>query len=322
MTSSPIFRCVRAGAVALAVAAAPAAAQGGPLFPRPFLAEHHLVQTDGDGSRFQTEPVTDYYGGSWIVSVRPDGSRLVVDLARREVTGVQPKSGTYWSLSFDRLADLADRLARAEKLGAPQPAEDAQDAGEATAAKAAAGAELIVQELPGAARRSAAPGAAVAERPGVEHLRVVERSRADDATAGVEVWVDPEVRLGAAAMDALAAFESALGGPKPPAAKSARAPGEDREPLPVGRYLALARAHAAGALPVRTVRTVGDGPASARARLEDVTTRLEPIDDFPEDLVTVPEGLRRVPHPLEAAVAYLETTAQQDRAMSGAGEGN
>ncbi len=130
-----------------------------------------------------------------------------------------------------------------------------------------------------------------------------------------------------AAQDALAAFESALAGPKPTPAGSAGAAGVksstdaggDRPP--VGRYLALARSHAAGAMPVRTLRTVGDGPPTARARLEDVTTRLEPLDDFPEDLVKIPEGLRRVPHPLEAAVAFLETAAKQDRAMAGSGAG-
>ncbi len=326
MTSSSI-RFLRATATSLAaaivLAALPAAAQGGPLFPRPFVCEHHLVQTDGDGSRFQTEPVTDYYGGSWIVSVRPDGTRLVVDLARREVTGIQPKRGTYWSLSFDRLAELADRLARAQRLGTPAAPEGEPGAGAKTAAKgAAAPDELIVQELPAAARRSAGAGSAVASRPGIEHLRVVERSRADDAGAGVEVWVDPAIHLTPAAQDALSSFEAALGGPKPPPRQGAAAAGGAGDRPPVGRYLALARSHAAGAMPVRTVRTVGDGPATARARLEDVTTRLEPIDGFPEDLVKVPEGLRRVPHPLEATVAYLETAARQDRAMSGAGDGN
>ncbi len=336
MKSSSSLRSLRFGAVSLVAAAlvvaAPASgqsSQGGPLFPRPFVTEHHLVQTDGDGSRFATQPVTDYYGGSWIVSVRPDGGRLVVDLARREITGIQPKSGTYWSVTFDHLADLAARLARAEKLGTPRPAGAAPGAraaksaattgGGAGAGAAAAPAELIVQDLPTPFRRSADAGSAVASRPGVEHLRVVERSRADDAGAGVEVWLDPSVRLGPAAQDALAAFESALAGPKPAAGGSAAATGPERPP--VGRYLALARSHAAGAMPVRTLRTVGDGPPTARARLEDVTTRLEPLDDFPEDLVKIPEGLRRVPHPLEAAVAFLETAAKQDRAMAGSGAG-
>ena len=55
-----------------------AAAQdaAGPVFPQPFLVEHQVVQTLPDGDLFATEPVTDYYGGSWIVSQRTDGSRF------------------------------------------------------------------------------------------------------------------------------------------------------------------------------------------------------------------------------------------------------
>ena len=83
-----------------------AGAQAGSLFPQPFQVRHHLVQDDGDGSRFASDTVTDTYGGSWIISERPDGSRLVVDLTRREVTGIQPDKGTYWTVSFDRLGEL------------------------------------------------------------------------------------------------------------------------------------------------------------------------------------------------------------------------
>ncbi len=61
---------------------------GSALFARPFVVEHRIVQTDPDGSVFETPPVTDTYGGSWIVSSRPDGSRVIVDFARREITTV------------------------------------------------------------------------------------------------------------------------------------------------------------------------------------------------------------------------------------------
>src|SRR3954468_13001252 len=87
-----------AALLALAIPAA-AGAQLGPLFPEPFRVEHHLVQDDGDGSRFVGEPVTDTYGGSWIVSQRPDGSRLIVDLVRRELTEVRTAKGVYWTVS-------------------------------------------------------------------------------------------------------------------------------------------------------------------------------------------------------------------------------
>ncbi|HSL81886.1 MAG TPA: hypothetical protein VLF66_03870, partial [Thermoanaerobaculia bacterium] len=306
-SAPPVSWTLAALLAALAVPA-PATAQGGPLFPEPFVVEHRLVQTDGDGERFETEPVTDYYGGSWIVSVRPDGSRLVVDLARREVTEVRPDRGVFWSLDFGRLAELTERAAQAQwrkRAGAPDeaPAPASLGAKEAPA-------ELVVQELPAGgtvARRSggSATAAVATAPPGVRRLRVVDATRAEDPDAGVEVWLDPSVRMRPAALAALTALETALAGGRG---------GEkgDGGP-PVARHLAAARSHAAGAVPVRTIRTLGSGPPSARVRLEDVTSRLEPLDDFPEELVAVPEGLRRAPHPLEGVVAFLEDEAERAR---------
>ena len=92
-------------------------AQPGPLFPEAFRVEHHLVQDDGDGSRFVGEAVVDTYGGSWIVSQRPDGSRLIVDFARRELTEVRVDRGVYWTVSFGRFAELRSRLRAAQGLG-------------------------------------------------------------------------------------------------------------------------------------------------------------------------------------------------------------
>ena len=113
----------------LAQSAAPSAG-GAALFPAPFAVEHGVVQTDADGTRFASEPVTDYYGGSWIVSVRPDGSRLVVDLARRELTEIRPDRSTYSVLSFSRFAELKARLGRAERApGAQDAAAEARPAG-------------------------------------------------------------------------------------------------------------------------------------------------------------------------------------------------
>lgn len=321
----PIFRTCNAPRVswtlfpvlALLAAPAPAAAQGGALFPEPFVVEHQLVQTDGDGERFETEPVTDYYGGSWIVSVRPDGRRLVVDLARREITEIRPDRGTYWSLDFGRLAELTERAAVAQRRERPGAAAEAPEAAPLAAREAPA--ELVIQELPtsgGVAARARGPAAGAAfAAPGVRRLRVVEEALAEDPGAGMEVWVDASVRLRPAALDALAALETSLAGGRASQAKEGRPP--------VARYLAAARSHAAGAVPVRTVRHLDDGrgagPATARVRLEDVASRLEPVDDFPEELVAVPEGLRRVPHPLEGVVAFLEDEAERYRRMSGAG---
>ncbi len=304
-------------AVLVALGAAPAvsAQPGGALFPEPFVVEHHLVQTETDGSRFESEPVTDYYGGSWIVSVRPDGSRLVVDLVRRELTEIRPDKGVFWTVTFDRLGNLADRLARAERR-APEP-ETPSDGGIEAKSSAASDepAELVVEEL-GSDGAVAGKAGALSEGDdsGVRRLRVVARDRADRQDEGMEVWVDPSVRLRPRALEALESFESVVGKP--------RGPNADQERPTVGRYVAAARTHASGAMTVRTARTLGaDGPRSARVRLEDVTTRLERIDDFPEELVAVPDGLRRVPHPLEGMVTFLEAENERDRALSGRAEG-
>jgi hypothetical protein len=159
----------------------------------------------------------------------------------------------------------------------------------------------------------------------VKRLRVVERDQADDPGAGVEVWLDRTVQMRPAALDALAAFESQVlggagraadaeagAGAEGSAAGSARAAGNN-----VSRHLAAARRYAAGAVPVRTVRALeGRDAGAVRGRLEDVATRLEALDDFPRDLLAIPEGLRRVPHPAEAVIDFLEGENARDRAMS------
>lgn len=301
-------------AVLVALGAAPAvlAQAGGALFPEPFVVEHHLVQTETDGSRFESEPVTDYYGGSWIVSVRPDGSRLVVDLVRRELTEIRPDKGVFWTVTFDRLGSLADRLARAERR-APEPEAGADGGVEAKAGAASSERppELVVEELGSDGSVVGKAGALSAgDDSGVRRLRVVARDRADRPDAGMEVWVDPSIRLRPRALEALRSFESVVGKP--------RGPETTGESPAVSRSMAAARSHASGAMTVRTVRTLGgDGPRSARVRLEDVTTRLERTDDFPEELVAVPDGLRRVPHPLEGMVTFLEAENERDRALSG-----
>jgi hypothetical protein len=314
-------------------------AQTGPLFPQPFRVEHHLVQDDGDGSRFVGESVVDTYGGSWIVSQRPDGNRLIVDLARRELTEVQPEKGTYWTLSFDRLAELQVRLRQAQGLsrGAGDSGGDAASARDNSRTVAAAGssardaaeAGLLITDAPVADRSlAAAPsssgvvaGEAPSQRPGVKHLRVASR-QAPDAVAA-DVWVDPALRLTPSAQAAIGALETALA---VPAASSPSTTGTDKAgvsdaqapPVSPAHLLAAVRAHTGGALPVRTVRTLlraEDG--SAMASVEDVATRVEPLDRFPTELAEVPEGARRVPHPLEATVRFLEEDAARNAAMSG-----
>lgn len=321
-------------------------AQTGPLFPQPFRVEHHLVQDDGDGSRFVGESVVDTYGGSWIVSQRPDGNRLIVDLARRELTEVQSGKGTYWTLSFDRLAELQARLRQAQGLsrGAGDSGDDAASARDNSRTAADSGSSardgaeggLLITDAPVADRSlAAAPssssssgsigGGSPRERPGVKHLRVASR-QAPDAVAA-DVWVDPALRLTPAAQAAMGALETALA---VPAASSPSTTGTDKAgvsdaqapPVSPTHLLAAVRAHAGGALPVRTVRTLlraEDG--SATASVEDVATRVEPLDRFPTELAEVPEGARRVPHPLEATVRFLEEEAARNSALSGADGG-
>jgi hypothetical protein len=283
--------------IALALVAGSAAAQAGPgpLFPESFRVTHHLVQEDGEGSRFAGEPVVDTYGGSWIVSERPDGSRLIVDLGRRELTGIEKDKGTYWTVSFDRFAELQGLLRAAQGLaGAPEP-----DPARRSAAPPPEEPELVVTEVAGDGDRSAARGgetgeAGLAGRPGVRRLRV---SRGGASL--LDVWVDPSLRLNAAALGAVSSLETVLAGTERGAANP-------------GRSLAAARAHAAGAFAVRTLR-----PLAGAGQVEDVATRLDRLERFPGELAEIPEGLRRVPHPLEAVVRFLESERERDRAMSG-----
>jgi hypothetical protein len=274
-----ILTSVIAG-LALAISLAnTAGAQTGPLFPEPFRVEHHLVQDDGDGNRFTSEPVVDTYGGSWIVSQRPDGSRLIVDLERREMTEVRTADGTYWTVSFDRFAELQARLRAAHGIAeAPQ---------KKSVASASSG--PVVTEAPADLRNASA----LASKPGVRHLRVARQGEG----SAMDVWVDPSLRLTPRALAALDALDAATSGRR-----------EDGSP---GRLLGAARSHAAGAIPVRTVR-----PLATVGQIEDVATRLEKLERFPGELAQVPEGLRRVPHPLEATVRFLEEDRERNAAMA------
>ena len=278
------------GAIATLALATGAVAQpgSGPLFPEPFRVTHHLVQDDGDGSRFVGEPVVDTYGGSWIVSERPDGSRLIVDLVRRELTEVRAEKGTYWTVSFDRFAELQKRLQAAQVTRTEKAVDKA-------AAPSAKPAELVVTEMPESPRQANA-ASGIADRPGVRHLRV--GLKGESGEAAFDVWVDSSIRLTPAALNAVGSFEAGLSG------KSAAAP---------GRALAAARAHASGALPVRTVRSM-----EGTGQVEDAATKVERLERFPSELVEIPEGLKRVPHPLEAAVRFLEEDAERNLVMSGA----
>ncbi len=260
------------------------------LFPTPFVVEHHIVQTSPDGDVHVTEPVTDYYDGSRIISVRPDGSRLVLDFARRELTEIRPDSGTWSVLSFDRLAELRGRLRYLEKMDFGPRSE------KATALEAdrreAEEPEFDFEELSG---RTKAAGA----EPGVRRLRVRQQSESGGHEGpAVEVWLDPKVRLGPAALAALERFEDEVLGSR------------ETEEVAFSRYVSAARKHAGGAFPVRTVH-----PLPGEGAVEDRTLRLEGVAAVPQEILSVPESYRRVPHPLEHMVAYAEEEAALVRKM-------
>jgi hypothetical protein len=287
---------LRNGAVAIVVflpgimaLAARAQIAGEPLFAAPFMVEHHVVQTEPDGAASATEPVTDHYGGSWIVSVRPDGSRLVVDFARREVTEVRPAASTYSTIGFERLAELNDRLRVAstpQRSSGPTSGHNAEGRG-----NAAAGPSILVQRLPDGPGAPPSVRAARAMNQGVTRLKVTGGAESDS----IEVWCDQRFRLSERARTALAELEADVlsGGSPRPAGPAA--------------LLTAARGFADGAVPVRTIRKVGAG--GGVRTIEDVATRLEKIERFPMNLVTVPDGYRRVPHPLEVMVAFVEEEA-------------
>lgn len=261
-----------------------------PLFPTPFVVEHRMVQTGSDGEEYHTETVTDTYGGSWLVSARANGTRTVVDFARREVMEIDPSKGTYWVLSFSRMAELRDRLERAEG-GAPAKRS-------APTAAAAPKATIRVEESDESATRGARP--APLGRASVRHLRAFS----EPGTAGVDVWVDGAVRLSAEAREALLRFESdALGA----ATRSAAEP-------TVADLIDAVREKTNGAFPVRTRRPVAASDAAA-GLIEDEVTRLETLPAFPQKLVAAGPGFRRIASPLETMVAF----AEDDAALRAAG---
>lgn len=269
-------------ALLVVAASALAQAQSSEPFPVPFVVEHHAVDGSLGGTPLTGETVRDTYGGSFLVSERRDGSRTIVDFARREVTEVRPKEGTYWTLSFGRFAELRGRLEEAESTeGAPKV--------RAQAAERPAVRVEIVAEGEGNASRSA-----LSTRSGAgKHLRA-----SVEGGPSLEVWVDASApRLTTGAVAALAEFERSVLG----------ASGGGVGPADL---LEAVRRNEGGAFAVRTRRQVGRVPAASGDRfLETVVTKVSPVSSLPPTLVAVPEGLRRVPSPLEVVVSWAEGEA-------------
>ncbi len=272
-------------------------ASGNQLFPQPFVVEHHIEQTDEDGSVFVGDAVVDHYGGSWIVSKRPDASRLIVDFSRRELTEIWPERGAYSVLSFGRLTELQRRLRAAENPSSSgeiqvsaanqRDVEDGEDASPP---------EFTFEEseiAPGSGIQIKAAGLRSQPRHLTVRLQTAEKAESDQRS--VDVWLDRSVRLSPAAQKALSTFETEV-----------LAAPEDEVPSTL--FVAAARAHTQGSFPVRTRRTVGNSDAT----VEDIVTRLEAADSFSADLVSVPDGFRRIPHPLERVVAFMEDEAEYE----------
>jgi hypothetical protein len=291
----------------LLAAGVPAAAaqQAAELFPQPMAVEHQLIERTGDGDVFYGEPVRDTYGGSWIVSERPDGSRLVVDLLRREITEIRPAEGSYSTIGFGRFAELRARIARHELGGAVALAP------KSAAQEEAAPAELELVELQGAEARASL---SLKSRTGPEALPLASQSaeirrfeirRKGSPEAAAEVWVDPRLRFGAEAQAALAAFETdALGG-------------GSASPFAPARLLAEVRRQTAGALPLLTVMPLLREDGTKAGESEDRVLSAEKLAAFPAELARVPEGLTRTSHPLESILAALEAEAAIDAALAG-----
>lgn len=292
--SLPLAVAAATAAAALAPAASWAQERGaagvGALFPQPFKVVHQLVHTDPDGGAFPAPPTTDLYTGNWLVSQRPDGSRLLVDLARREIFEVDPARSAYWSLSFDRLRELREEVTRLDVVGPRAGARKSP-----TAPDAAAGDDrrpaVRVEEVGIAEATAAAPsvqgdGAAPATTVGARRFRA-SRTGTAAASPPTEVWLSTRVRLSPRAGEALARFEEDV-------------LGTDGEPS----LVAAVRRQVPDALPVRTLRRLGTAAEPAGA-IETIALEVTPVAAVPAELLAVPEGYRRVPHPLETLAAFL-----------------
>jgi hypothetical protein len=299
---------VLAAFVATSAVAGSPPAPGGELFSRPFMVRHRIVQTNAtSGAETATDPVTDYYGGSWIVSVHADGSRVILDFARREVSDIEPARGTYSVLSFDRLSELRRTIAAHRQAARTVHSSATESLARPTAPEDSA-VSLRIEGLPAVAdsatRTKAGIKASVAavDHPGVQRLRVSwrresgagEQRPTPGPAPSLEVWLDPAVKLEPAAIAALERFGSrVIGG------------GSVDKCLPAAAVAAAER-HTGGAFPVRTIRSSIDAGGLAPVSRQDLVERIEPLAVFPLDLLKVPEGYRRVPHPLEAVAAFLE----------------
>jgi hypothetical protein len=270
----------------------------GPIFPKAFVVEHSIVQTGADGSVFTTEPVRDTYVGSRIVSERADGSRVIIDFARRELTEVRTAEGRYTVIGFDRMAQLLRELHAIEHGGQPSI--------EKSTVRSEPPPLRVIEATAEPRTKGARVSESLADQSGVKHLRVLQQSRDSGADLTVaEVWFDPRFELGSRGRVALDEFEAEILSAANPGAVGARA-------------LAAARQEASGSVPIHSLRPLDvDNPEAGT--IEDVASRIKEVATVPPELLTVPDGFQRVPHPLELMVAHARSEAELNRRMSGGG---
>ena len=271
-------------ALLLAVASQPAVGQVREPFPVPFTVEQHAVDGSLGGTPIAGEMIRETYGGSFLVSERADGGRTIVDFARREMTEVRPKEGTYWSLSFGRFAELRRRLEEAEAIETA-PKQKALGSKDRPSVR--------VEEVRDSSGPAVLGALGATERTG-KHLRA-----SVEAGPSLDVWIDVSApRLTPEGIAALADFERSVLGTT------------DGSVGPAD-LLETVRSREGGALAVRTRRTVGRDSTSADVGpfLETVVTKAAPIASLSATLVAVPQGLRRVPSPLEVVVSWAEDEA-------------
>jgi hypothetical protein len=264
--------------------------------------EHQTVQSSAAGVESVSDPVTDYYVGSAIVSVRADESRLIVDFSRREVTEIRSRAGTWSTISFGRMGELRRRLAEAEgAISSSGPSRGASAGQSASGDRNPAG-SLVVEPMPEVDRaRTSAVESPVLRRGSIRALALFADEKEKRARRpALELWTDSEVRLGAEALAALADFE---GGALGAIGATSRAP-------LLARLMAEGRSRSSGGFVVRSRRPVGSGPAATW--VEDLVTRLDSNGvSVPPGLLEVPEGFVRVPHPLEGMVGWAEEEASR-----------
>ncbi len=290
------------------------------LFPTPFVVEHYQIDTSQPDVPLTSEPVIDHYGGNWLISVQGNGSRKILDFAKRELTEVDARSGTYSVVTFGRLGELRARLDRAMTNGA-----STKTASRADAAPKAERPAIVVEELGDMAAQAVAPprsraasgssravsasdsheiaatmeriletarrdaDAKMAKRPNTRHFRAAVPGGA----GALEAWLDTTIRLTPEARAAIESFERDSLGPR-------GVPGDE----PTASELLSAIAKKGDGFPMRTRQQLGKGA------VDDVATRIEPAASAPTKLLAIPESFRRVPHPLEMIVTMEEEEAR------------